>query len=94
MNEPRRGLDLPSIPADEFVPRPPRLTDRSAEWGVTIRTWFGTQHQTETVSPEDIIVNGVPVTWHPADNGTGVLLGRATGPFGVSLAIARAVPLS
>jgi hypothetical protein len=70
------------------------MTDRSAEWGVSLRAWNGAQYQTDTVDPNDITVNGRPIVWHESANGTGVLLGRARDPSGVPIAVARAVPLS
>lgn len=89
-----RGLDQPIIPIDEYVPRPPTITSRSAEWGVAVRTYLGEIYQADSVAPQDIVINGAPVSWHHETNGSGVAFGRATDPFGMTIALLRAVPLS
>jgi hypothetical protein len=94
MSTPQRGLDLPSIPRAEYAPRPPHITDYSAEWGVSIRTWDGAEFQVDVLRPDQVKVDGRFLVWHELDNGTGVRLGRARNEPGVPIAIARAVPLS
>lgn len=94
MSRPRRGVDLPAIPMHEFVPRPARLTDRSAEWGVSVMVANGERYSAATISPADLLIYGAQIEWHSAANGTGVHYGRAHNTWGAPFAVARAVPLS
>jgi len=94
MSKPERGLDLPSVPRTEYRPRPPHITDHSAEWGVSIRTWDGAEFQVDVLRPDQVKVDGRFLVWFNTGNGTGVRLGRARNEPGVPVAIARAVPLS
>jgi hypothetical protein len=93
MTAPRRGVDLPAIPIDGFVPDPARLRC-SAEWGVSVMTADRRRYQAETSRPNLLWVDGLAIEWHSAGNGTGVHYGRAVTVYGASFAVARAVPLS
>lgn len=82
------------MPATEFVPRPPGITARSAEWAVSVLVANGERYAAETISPADVLIHGHEVEWHSAGNGTGVHYGRAYHRAGAPFAVARAVPLS
>jgi hypothetical protein len=81
----------PSIGNAPFNPRPHPMI---AQWGVAARRLDGSVISHEVIDPGDIEAAGQPVNWMPADDGSGVLWARVRSPWGVSLAILRAVPLS
>jgi hypothetical protein len=72
----------------------PRLHPMIAQWGVAARRLDGSVISHEVIDPDDIEAAGQPVNWLPAGDGSGVLWARVRSPWGVSLAILRAVPLS
>lgn len=82
-------MTRPAIPVDEFVPDP---TAVPALWGFAIKT-AGTIITDQVMSLDEPEIMGVrPVPWM-ADSG-GVRWAQVVDPFGRTLAVARAVPLS
>lgn len=81
----------PTIPKDDFVPKP---AYSSGLWGVSTRTIDGRCFYADAMDPSDIQVNDREAVWFPDGDESGVLWGRVRGQFGISVAVLRAVPLS
>lgn len=82
----------PSIPSTPFNPRPGGMV---AQWGVAAKLASGNYVSHEVIEPTDIAAPGqLPITWHAEGDGSGVLWARAVSPWGYTVAVLRAVPLS
>lgn len=89
----------PTIPTTEFVPRPIIGAHFvGGLWGVALRPVGYAQMITSEVwnpyDPDEVCVGDQPVPWYPADMNSGVLYATVKTAWGVTVAIARAVPLS
>lgn len=80
----------PYVPPTEFDPRPGAVP---AQWGFAMRLADGRILSDEVMDLGDITISGAELDWLP-EPGTGVRYARVTSPLGLTLAIARAVPLS
>jgi hypothetical protein len=65
-----------------------------AQWGITSRRFDGVFQTVEVLQLDDVEANGRPVRWMASGFGDGVRFARVISPWGVPLAIVRAVPLS
>lgn len=84
-------MSRPGIGDAAYTPRPDGMV---AQWAVTVRRWDGVVSTVEVIEPGDVEIGGQVVRWQAAGDGSGVRWARVVTPWGASLAIARAVPLS
>lgn len=84
-------MTRPSIPPTEFVPDPKALP---AQWGFAMQIFAGGVVTDQLIELEDGTFGGEPIPW-VVDGETGVRLCRVVSQWSsLTLAIARAVPLS